>query len=248
VGPGEITARRNELSPIARAEVEAQLMLQCLAGAAPSTHVGRSPGVTASDVVGTSGAAPPAEQTEVVMAINERLQRLFDDTRSSYAVLPHPDAYTARKVADSVRVEGWQLAKVVVIRDALGGDVMVVLPAASELDFHALRQASGRRGLQLERERELEQLFPDCEVGAMPPFGSLYGMKMYVDPCLLRAGNIFFQAGNHHEVVLMRSEDYKAIARPFYVGSCLHRDRDHGQGVAAGSPMFMSVMSEVGRF
>lgn len=182
------------------------------------------------------------------MAINARLQQLFDDTQSSYAVLPHPDAYTAQEVAHSVRVKGWQLAKVVVVRDAAGVNVMVVLPAEGELDFQALRRASGRRGLQLERERELKQLFPDCELGAMPPFGSLYGMTMYVDPCLLRDGDIFFQAGNHHEVVLMRSEEYEAIARPFYIGTCLHRVSDHRQMASHFRPVFMRVMSEVGRF
>jgi Ala-tRNA(Pro) deacylase len=149
------------------------------------------------------------------MAINHRLQHLFDQRRSSYAVLPHPDAYTAQAVAQSVRVKGGQLAKVVVIRDGAGKDFMAVLPATRQLDPQALHLVTGRAGFQLEDERELELLFPDCEVGAMPPFGSLYGLTMYVDPCLLRGRNIFFQAGNHHEVVLMRCEEYEmADGRP----------------------------------
>ena len=160
------------------------------------------------------------------MAINDGLQRLLDETRSCYAVLPHPDAYTAQEVAESVRVKGHQLAKVVVIRDRSGQDFMAVLPAARLLDLPALRRATGRDGFQLEDERELESLFPDCEVGAMPPFGSLYGMTMYVDPCLLSGGDLFFQAGNHHEVVLMRCEEYERIARPFHAGFCLHGDPD----------------------
>jgi Ala-tRNA(Pro) deacylase len=118
---------------------------------------------------------------------------------------------------------------------------MVVLPATRHLDLQALHQMTGRAGFQLEDERELELLFPDCEVGAMPPFGSLYGMTMYVDPCLLRGGNIFFQAGNHHEVVLMRREEYEVIARPFCAGSCLHRDGDNREMAAARE------RSEVGR-
>src|SRR5580765_8665862 len=127
------------------------------------------------------------------MAINDRLQRFLDHRRSSYAVLPHPDAYSAQEVAESVRVTGRQLAKVVVLRDAAHKDFMVVLPAATRLDLGALHEAAGRSGVQLENERELEFLFPDCEVGTMPPFGFLYGMTMYVDPCLLDGEDIFFQ-------------------------------------------------------
>jgi len=181
------------------------------------------------------------------MAINDRLQQLFDQRRSSYAVLPHTDAYTAQGVAHSVRVKGWQLAKVVVVRDAAGRDLMVVLPATRYLDLHALHQVTGRAGFHLEDERELELLFPDCEVGAMPPFGFLYGMQMYVDPCLLRGGNIFFQAGNHHEIVLMRCEEYEVIARPFYAGSCLHRDSDNREVADAHRPAFVDGRNEVAR-
>jgi Ala-tRNA(Pro) deacylase len=218
---------------------------------------GSSPALCASEAVGTSvsrlefvtepirgpgsageyakeslgNAEPPTG--EVVMAINERLQRRLDQTRSSHAVLPHDEAYTAQEVAQSVRVKGGQLAKVVVLRDAAGKDIMVVLPATRAFDPHAVHRVTGRAGIQLEDERELERLFPDCEVGAMPPFGSLYDMPMYVDPCLLQAENIVFQAGNHHEVVLMRSQEYEQIARPFHAGSCLHREseRDEGPGV-----------------
>lgn len=157
------------------------------------------------------------------MAINDRLQRLLDDTRSSYAVLPHSEAYTAQEVAQSIRVKGRQLAKVVVLRDAAKRDFMVVLPATQLFDPQSIQRVTGRVGIRLEDEPELKRIFPDCEVGAMPPFGALYGMPMYVDPCILRGRDIFFQAGNHHEVVLMRCEEYEDIARPFHYGSCLHR-------------------------
>ena len=168
------------------------------------------------------------------MAINVRLQRLFDDKRSSYAILPHPDAYTAREVAHRVRVKSSQLAKVVVVRDKAGRDFMVVLPASRKLDLHALHTMTGRVGFQLENEQELKLLFPDCEVGAMPPFGFLYGLKTYVDPCLLKGDDIFFQAGNHHEVVLMRRNHFEVIARPFYAGACLHLQVDHHKGAVFG--------------
>ena len=185
-------------------------------------NVGPSPGVETVESFTAEG----------VMAINDRLQRVLEQTWSSYAVFPHSEAYTAQEVAQSVRVKGGQLAKVVVVRDGAGKDFMVVLPATRYFDVHKLHQVTGRAGIQLEDERELERLFPDCEVGAMPPFGPLYGMPMYVDPCLLRGGDIFFQAGNHHEVVLMRCEEYQDIARPFYSVACLHRDSDNREVTA----------------
>lgn len=180
------------------------------------------------------------------MAINDRLQRLFDQMRASYAVLPHPDAYTAQKVAASVRVKGGQLAKVVVVRDRAGKDFMVVLPASRSIEPGALHRTTGRAGFVLEDERELERMFPDCEVGAMPPFGALYGMKMYVDPCLLRGGNIFFQAGNHHEVVLMRCEEYETVACPFDAVLCLHGE-GRGHGAAADDRALAHAGREGGR-
>lgn len=169
------------------------------------------------------------------MAINDRLQKLLDQTRSSYAVLPHPDAYTAQQVAQSVHVKGRRLAKTVVVRDSSGQDLMVVLPATRHFDVKVVREVTGHAGIRLEDERELHRLFPDCELGAMPPFGALYGMSMYVDPCLLRGGDIFFQAGNHHDVVLMRCSEYQEIARPFHAQACLHGDGgDHVVSVQQG--------------
>jgi Ala-tRNA(Pro) deacylase len=157
------------------------------------------------------------------MGINARLQRLLDQSRSGYAVLPHPDAFSAQQVAETAHVKSRQLAKVIVLRDIEGVEFMVVIPAAGQIDQSLLRRTTGRIGVQLEDEHELARLFPDCEVGAMPPFGNLYHMPMYVDPCLLEDVDVFFQAGNHHEIVLMRTVEYHRIARPFHVRGCLHR-------------------------
>jgi Ala-tRNA(Pro) deacylase len=156
------------------------------------------------------------------MSINYRLQDLLDHTQSSYAVLPHSEAVTAQEVAQRAHVRGWQMAKVVVLRDELGTDFMLVLPSPESFDPAVVRRVTGRFGVRLENERELARLFPDCEVGAIPPFGHLYGMRMYVDPCLLEADDLYFQAGNHHEVVLMRTAEYRRIAQPFSDAECLH--------------------------
>ena len=158
------------------------------------------------------------------MAINARLQAHFDRVRSAYAVLSHEDAFTTLKVARSAHVMGWLMAKVVVFRDAAGSDFMVVLPADEHVDGHVLQVITGRGGVRLEDENELERLFPDCELGTMPPFGFLYHMPMFVDPCLLTGDDLFFQAGNHHEIVLMRCTEYERIAGPYFIRGCLHRE------------------------
>lgn len=158
------------------------------------------------------------------MSINARLQKLLDEARTGYAVLPHREVDSAQEVAAASHVKGRRLAKVVVMRDIEGTDFMVVVPADVAIDARLLRRITGRIGVQLEDERELARLFPDCELGAMPPFGGLYHMAMFVDPCLLEDVDVFFQAGNHHEIVLMRTSEYSRIARPFHVGGCLHAE------------------------
>jgi Ala-tRNA(Pro) deacylase len=156
------------------------------------------------------------------MGVNPRLRKLLDETRSSYALRPHHEAFTAQEVAQSVHVPGRRLAKVVVVRGRRGDDLMVVLPASEQFDPLTLEHVAGRPHLRLEDERELLRLFPDCELGAMPPFGRLYGMPMMVDPCLLQGEDIWFQAGNHREVALMRTRDHVRVARPFRHEACVH--------------------------
>ena len=156
------------------------------------------------------------------MAINVRLQELLDRSQIEYETIPHRDAFSAKEVAFSAHVPGRQLAKVVVIRDAAKSDFMVVIPASDHVDDSILHRVTSRKGTQLEKESELKRLFPDCEVGAMPPFGKLYGLAMYVDACLAEEEDIWFQAGNHHELVRMRFRDFARIAQPFYAKACLH--------------------------
>jgi Ala-tRNA(Pro) deacylase len=158
------------------------------------------------------------------MAINPRLKALLDRHGASYEVLPHRAAFTAQDVARTTHVTGRRVAKVVVIRDEAGADLMVVIPATHHLDQGQLRTVTGRRGVHLEDEAELGRLFPDCETGTMPPFGVLYRMPLYVDPCLAFERNIYFQAGSHVEVVRMSYEEYVRIAVPIVMDVCLHRE------------------------
>jgi Ala-tRNA(Pro) deacylase len=158
------------------------------------------------------------------MSVNTRLQAHLASVRSAYAVLSHDEAHTAMGVARTAHVKGKRLAKVVVFRDSAGTDFMVVVPASEQVDPRALQRATGRRGVRLEDESELQRLFPDCDPGTMPPFGVLYGMPMFVDPCLLAGDDLFFQAGNHHEIVRMRRTEYEQIAAPYFIRGCLHRE------------------------
>jgi Ala-tRNA(Pro) deacylase len=156
------------------------------------------------------------------MAINERLRRFLDQAQVAYEVLPHREAFTAQEVAAAAHVSGRRLAKVLALREQGGGALMVVLPAACRLDLPALQHATGRHRLSLIGEDEMAALFPDCDTGAMPPFGNLYGMPVYVDGCFQLDQDILFQAGNHREVVRMPYAAYARLTRPEVGEYCLH--------------------------
>jgi len=156
------------------------------------------------------------------MAVNDRLKRYLDQERAPYETLPHREAFTARQVAAESHVPERQLAKVLALEEEGNGHLMVVLPAGCRLDLNALRHAAGRHRLSLVQEDEMRCLFPDCELGAMPPFGQLYGMPVYVDACLSQAPAIVFPAGNHHEVVRMAYTEYARLVKPLLGEFCMH--------------------------
>jgi Ala-tRNA(Pro) deacylase len=114
------------------------------------------------------------------------------------------------------------LAKVLVVRAPGEGPVMVVLPASCRLDLATLARVLGKPSVALVAESEMKDLFPDCEAGAMPPFGQLYGLPVWVDSCFPKAGEFAFQAGNHHEIVRMRYAEYERLARPVVAEFCRH--------------------------
>lgn len=157
------------------------------------------------------------------MAINARLLELLGRERVRYEVVPHRQTVRTHEAAQAVHVAGRHVAKPVVVRDAAGMDFLVVLPAPWHVDRHLLQRVTGRTGVTIEDEAELKRLFPDCEIGAMPPVGHLYGLQMYVDPCLIEEqDDIWFQAGNHEELVHMSVEDFARVAAPFHRDACLH--------------------------
>jgi len=140
-----------------------------------------------------------------------------------------PRYLTAQEVAATSHVPGRQLAKVLVVREEGGSYLMAVLPAPCRVDLLALKEAAGRRKLSLAAESELTRLFQDCQTGAMPPFGNLYGLPVYIDACFPRSRDFFFQAGNHEEVVRVGYQDYERVVAPAAGEFCLHeRERSSG--------------------
>jgi Ala-tRNA(Pro) deacylase len=128
-------------------------------------------------------------------------------------VIPHPEAYTAQEVAATEHVPGRQFAKVV-IAEADGKDVMLVLPASARVDLVRLRAALGAKTVRLAREDAFAARFPDCEAGAMPPFGHLYSVPVYLDRTLSDQSRIVFNACSHRETVAMATADYLRLENP----------------------------------
>ena len=157
------------------------------------------------------------------MAICKRLGQMLAEEHAAYQVVRHKQEFGAQRVAASVHVPGRDVAKVVILRDGGGDFLMLVVPSQARLDLHVVALATGREGLRLAQEKEFAGLFPDCEAGAMPPVGRLYGMPTYVDGCFRAEPEIFFPAGTHHEVIRMRLRDYLTLARPALGQWCFHR-------------------------
>ena len=147
------------------------------------------------------------------MAILRSLKRLLDDGQVQYEVHAHPRTFTAKETAAADHVPPSEMAKVVVLR---GHDrfLMAVMPASHMLDLDRLRETVGDRELTLASEREFADAFPSCEVGAIPPFGQLFGMPLWVDDSLGREKETVFNAGNHQETVHLAYRDFVRLAKP----------------------------------
>ncbi len=143
----------------------------------------------------------------------KRLREYLDSHDVLYVVLSHSPAYTAQEIARAAHVPGQEMAKTVMVR--LDGElVMIVMPAPMKVRFERLRDASGAAHVELAHEKDFVQLFPGCELGAMPPFGNLYGIPVIVDEALTRDRTICFNAGTHTELIRMSYADFDALVKP----------------------------------
>ena len=131
----------------------------------------------------------------------------------AHAVIPHPLAFTATSVAGAAHISGKAMAKTVVV-NLDGLPVLAVVPATRKVDLERLRQATGALTAELADEREFAADFPECEPGAMPPFGNLYGMRVFVEPHLAADPQIAFNAGTHTELISMAYKDFERLVHP----------------------------------
>lgn len=143
----------------------------------------------------------------------EKLKTYLDEHDVKYVTIKHSRAYTAQEVAASAHIPGKQMAKSVIVK--LDGEMaMAVLPASYQVDLDRLRERTGGEVVELAGEAEFEALFPGCELGAMPPFGSLYGMKTFMAAALADDEEIAFNAGSHTELIQLSYADYVRLEEP----------------------------------
>jgi Ala-tRNA(Pro) deacylase len=147
------------------------------------------------------------------MSIAMNLRSFLDDKHTPYQVMPHTTTYTAMEAAQALHVPGKELAKVVIVK-ADDRYCMAVLPAPYRVDMAALAQEMGAGHAELATEKEIRRLFPEWEVGAMPPFGNLYGLPVCVDRSLTEDKEIVFDGGNHQEAVKMTYHDFEDAVHP----------------------------------
>jgi len=142
-----------------------------------------------------------------------KLKEFLDSNNVKYVVISHSVAYTAAGIAGLTHIPGRELAKTVIVK-VDGTLAMAVVTASQRVDLPLLKAAAGAKNVELATEVEFKESFPDCEVGAMPPFGNLYGMAVYADETLARDKEIAFNAGSHRELVRLAWEDFERLAKP----------------------------------
>jgi len=143
----------------------------------------------------------------------QKLKEYLDRHGIKYVTITHSPAYTAQTIAAAAHIPGKDLAKKVMV--ALDEHLaMAVLPSSVMVDLERLREAAGAEKARLATEAEFKGLFPECEVGAMPPFGNLWDMEVYVDPMLAKDEDIAFNAGSHVELIKLAYQDFARLVRP----------------------------------
>ena len=142
-----------------------------------------------------------------------KLTKFLDDNNVPYVTITHSQAFTAQQVAASAHIKGKEMAKTVIIKinEKLA---MAVLPATYHVDFHLLKEVTGNENVVLAHESEFKDLFDDCELGAMPPFGNLYNMDVYVAQSMTEDVEIAFNAGTHSELIRMKYSDFERLVKP----------------------------------
>jgi Ala-tRNA(Pro) deacylase len=150
-----------------------------------------------------------------------QVKEFLDENNVPYVTISHSPAYTAQGIAASAHVRGKELAKTVMVR-IHGKLAMAVMPAPYKVNFDKLKDAIGEPSVELASEHEFENMFPDCELGAMPPFGNLYDMDVYVARSLTENDEILFNAGTHSELIRMAYADFERLVKPLVLRFTAH--------------------------
>jgi Ala-tRNA(Pro) deacylase len=161
------------------------------------------------------------------MSVAPEVEKLLKDEGVDYEVIKHPTAYTAAEEAAVSHISGYEWAKTVIFFTKKDEPIMAVLPASYHVNAKRLEKLVGSGKLRLAAEEEFSGLYPNCEPGAMPPLGNLYGHRVYVDDRLAEDESIVFNAGNHTEAVRLSYVDFERLASPV-VGS-------FGEGAGGGN-------------
>ncbi len=143
----------------------------------------------------------------------KKVKEFLDQNNIRYLTIIHSIAYTAQEIAAAAHIKGKGFAKTVLIKTD-GKLAMCVLPASYKIDFDLLKEALRKEDVRLSNEQEFKDKFPGCEVGAMPPFGNLYGVDVYVAASLVEDEEIAFNAGSHTEIIRMQYSDFERLVKP----------------------------------
>ena len=143
-----------------------------------------------------------------------KLKEYLDGRKIPYEVLTHPKAFTSQGVAAALHVSGREFAKAVILKTDAGKLIMVVIPGPRHVNLDLVKDLVGAREVELAREDEFASLFPECELGAEPPFGNLYNLPVYVDESLRKDPEIVFNAGTHIETIRMKYADFERLVDP----------------------------------
>jgi Ala-tRNA(Pro) deacylase len=141
------------------------------------------------------------------------LKKYLDGNRVRYITIQHSVAFTSQEVAAKMHIHGWELAKTTILK-ADGTLVMAVLPAPCKVDLERMRREMGAKSVTVAAEEEFRARFPECELGAMSPFGNLYDIPVYVDEQLAEDPSIVFNAGTHTEAIRMDFKDFERLVKP----------------------------------
>jgi Ala-tRNA(Pro) deacylase len=147
------------------------------------------------------------------MPVLKKLKDMLDEAKVSYEVFNHALAYTAQEIAAKQHFSGNEMAKVVML-EVDDGLIMAVIPASRKIDLAVAMRSLDAKTVRLATEDEFIAKFPGCEIGAMPPFGNLFGLPVFVDPALEQDEYIYFNAGNHVQTVRLKYEDFARLVNP----------------------------------